>query len=79
MNAVKEFYTDYVVPDGLIEKTTFYAGPDYTNKTFVKEIYKHRTDKLIGVEVKYTTGKIETTEYFNSGRKDCLKGRQRPE
>lgn len=74
MNAVREYYADYVMPDGLIEKTTFYAEPEYTMKSFVKEAYKHRKDKLIEVKVKYSTEKIETTEYFNSGRKDCLKG-----
>ncbi|VVC24351.1 Hypothetical protein CINCED_3A009486 [Cinara cedri] len=73
MNAVKEYYADYAMPDGLIEKTTFYAEPDFDNKTFVKEVYKHRIDKLIGVEIKYGAEKFETTEYFNSGRKDCLK------
>lgn len=73
-NALKESYGDYIMPDGLVEKTTFYKEPDYANKTFVKEIYKHRIDKLICVEIKYADDEIETTEFFSSGRKDCLKG-----
>lgn len=74
MNALKEYYADYVLPDGMIEKTTFYAEPDYTNEILVKEIFKHRVDKLIGVDIKYDKKNVETTEYFMSGRKDCLKG-----
>lgn len=74
MNALKEYYADYVLPDGLIEKTTFYAEPDYSKETFVKEIFKHRIDQLIGVDIKYVNKNVETTEYFLSGRKDCLKG-----
>jgi len=73
MNALKEYYSDYVMPDGLIEKTTFYAEPDYANITFIKEIYKHRVDKLISVERNYTDNEEETVEYFTIGRKDCLK------
>lgn len=73
-NALKESYGEYIMPDGLVEKTTYYAEPDYANKTFVREIYKHRTDKLISVEIKYSGYEVETTEYFSGGRKDCLKG-----
>jgi len=74
MNALKEYYGDYIMPDGLIEKTTFYAEPDYASKTLVKEIYKHRADKMISVETNYNTDKeVETVEYFTIGRKDCLK------
>lgn len=73
LNAVKEFYADYVLPDGLVERTTFYTGPDYANKTFVEETYKHRVDKLNAIETQYTDSKTETVEYFSSGRKDCLK------
>lgn len=74
MNALKEYYADYVMPDGLVEKSTFYAGPEYAYKQFMKEVYKHRTDKLICFEVKYTGDEVESVEYFSSGRKDCLKG-----
>jgi len=73
MNAIKEFYADYIMPDGLIEKTTFFTDFEYVNKTFVIEIYKHRIDKLISVETKYTTKENETVEYFRSGRDDFLK------
>lgn len=74
LNALKEFYADYVMPDGLIERTSYYAEPEYTTKSFVKEFYKHRTDKLIGIEIRYTDETVETEEYFTDGRKDCLKG-----
>lgn len=74
MNALKESYGDYIMPDGLVEKTTFYKDPDCANKTFVKEVYKHRIDKLICVEIKYTDDETETTELFSCGRNDCLKG-----
>lgn len=73
MNAIKEFYADYIMPDGLIEKTTLFTDFEYVNKIFVTEIYKHRIDKLISVETKYTTKKNETIEYFSSGRDDFLK------
>jgi len=72
MNAIKEFYADYIMPDGLIEKTTFFTDSEYVNKTFVTEIYKHRIDKLISVETKYTTKENKTVEYFRSGRDDFL-------
>ncbi|XP_022183400.1 dynein regulatory complex subunit 7-like isoform X2 [Myzus persicae] len=73
MNAIKEFYADYIMPDGLIEKNTFFNDSEYVNKTFVTEIYKHRIDKLISVETKYTAKENETVEYFRSGRGDFLK------
>ncbi|KAL4141543.1 hypothetical protein QTP88_004168 [Uroleucon formosanum] len=73
MNAIKEFYADYIMPDGLIEKTTYFTDSEYVNKTFVTEIYKHRIDKLIKVITKYTTKENETVEYFGSGRDDFLK------
>lgn len=47
MNAIKEFYADYVMPNGLIERTTFYIEPQYLNKIFIQEKYKNRVDKLI--------------------------------
>lgn len=77
MNAIKEFYSDYIMPDGLIEKTTYFTDSEYVNKTFVTEIYKHRIDKLIKVVTKYTTKtkENETVEYFRSGRDDFLKSR----
>lgn len=74
MNALKENYADYVMPDGLVEKTTFYAESNYVNIQFVKEIYKHRIDKLLCVEITHATENIETIEYFSNGRKDCMKG-----
>lgn len=74
MNAIKESYADYIMPDGLIEKITFYAKSDYRKKIFIKEIYKHRIDMLISIEIRFTDKEIVTTEYFISGRKDCLKG-----
>lgn len=73
MNALKEYYADYIMPDGLIEKTTFYADSDYANKLFVREVYKHRLDKLISVDMKYTSNDVEIVEYFSSGREDCIK------
>ncbi|CAH1723951.1 unnamed protein product [Aphis gossypii] len=73
MNAIKEYYSDYIMPDGLIEKTTFFTDSDYINKKIVTEIYKYRIDKLIRVETKYTTKENETVEYFKSGRDDFLK------
>jgi len=75
MNAIKEFYSDYIMPDGLIEKTTFFTDTEYVNKTFVTEIYKNRIDKLIRVEIKYTTNENETVEYFISGRDDFLRSK----
>lgn len=75
MNAIKEYFADYVMPDGLIEKTTFYAQSDYVKILFVNEIYKHRIDKLIGIEITYTKNEVETIEYFESGRNDCLRGK----
>lgn len=75
MNAFKESYADYIMPDGLIEKTTFYAEPNYKNKSFVKKIFKHRLDNLISVDIKHTSKEIETVEYFSSGREDCIKSR----
>lgn len=73
MNALKESYADYVMPDGLIEKTTFYAEPDYKSELFIKEIYKHRLDKLISVDTKFTSDDVETVEYFSNGREDYVK------
>lgn len=75
MNAIKEYFADYVMPDGLIEKTTFYDQSDYVKILFVNEIYKHRIDKLIGIEITYTKNEVETIEYFESGRDDCLRGK----
>lgn len=74
MNALKESYGEYIMPDGLVTKITFYAEPDYVKKKFVKEIYQHRIDKLISVEIRYTDDEIETTELFSDGRNDCIKG-----
>lgn len=73
MNAIKEFYADYIMPDGLIEKITYFTDSEYVNKIFVTEVYKHRIDKLIRVETKYTNNENETVEYFRSGRDDFLK------
>lgn len=73
MNALVEHYADYVVPDGLIERKTFYAEPEYASKQFVTEIYKHRVDNLVCIEKTYTNDRVETVEYFSSGRKDCVK------
>lgn len=75
MNAIKEYYSDYIMPDGLIEKTTFFTDSEYINKKIVTEIYKYRKDKLIRVETKYTTKENETIEYFKSGRDDFLKSK----
>jgi hypothetical protein len=73
MNAIKEFYADYVMPNGLIERTTFYIEPQYLNKTFVQEKYKNRVDKLICIDTKYAVEGTETIEYFRPGRNDYLK------
>jgi hypothetical protein len=73
MNALKESYAEYILPDGLIERITFYAEPEYKNKMFVKEFYRHRVDKLISLEIRFSVDKNEIVEYFSSGRKDCLK------
>ncbi|VVC24088.1 Hypothetical protein CINCED_3A019886 [Cinara cedri] len=73
MNAIKEYFAGFIRPDGLIEKTTYYTKSDYMKKLFVNKIYKHRTDNLIAIEKNYTSKGIETIEYFESGRKDCLK------
>lgn len=75
MNAIKEYYSDYIMPDGLIEKTTFFTDSEYINKKIVTEIYKYRIDKLIRVERKYTYKENETVEYFKSGRDDFLKSK----
>jgi len=73
MNAIKEFYADYIMPDGLVKRTTFYTEPEYLNKIFVQEIYKNRIDKLIRTETKYAFEETETIEYFKPGRDDYLK------
>lgn len=76
MNAIKEFYADYIMPNGLVKRTTFYTEPEYLNKTFVQEIYKHRIDKLICTDTKYDVEgslETETIEYFRPGRDDYLK------
>jgi len=58
VNAIKEFYADYMKPDGLVERTTFCTKPEYFNKTFVQEIYEDRIDKLFNIETKYTVKKL---------------------
>jgi len=73
MNAIKEFYADYIMPNGLIKRTTFYTEPKHLNKTFVREIYKHRIDKLMCTDTKYEVEETETIEYFRPGREDYLK------
>ncbi|XP_025200554.1 LOW QUALITY PROTEIN: dynein regulatory complex subunit 7-like [Melanaphis sacchari] len=73
MNAIKEFYADYVMPNGLIKRTTFYTEQEYLNKIFIQEIFKNRVDKLICIDTKYTVKGIETIEYFKPGRDDYLK------
>jgi len=73
MNAIEEFYAEYVMPDGLVKRTTFYTEPKYLNKSFVQEIYKKRIDKLICTDTKYTIEETETIEYFRPGRDDYLK------
>lgn len=73
MNAIKEFYADYIMPDGLVKRTTFYTEPEYLNKIYVQEIYKNRIDKLICTETKYAIEGTETIEYFRPGRDDYLK------
>ncbi|XP_050441567.1 dynein regulatory complex subunit 7-like [Adelges cooleyi] len=72
-NAIKECYADYVMPDGLVKRTTYYEKQDRANKTFVKEVYKHRIDRLVRIDITYTTEETENVEYFSSGREDCLK------
>jgi len=76
MNAIKVFYADYIMPNGLVKKTTFYAKPGYLNKIFVREIYKNRIDKLMCTDTNYAVeGSLgtETIEYFRPGRDDYLK------
>lgn len=62
MNAIKELYTDYINLDGLVERT-FYIESEYINKTFVREAYKNRIDKLISIETKCTVLRTGTTKY----------------
>lgn len=60
MTAIKEFYVDYMKPDGLVERTTFYtkpSKPEYFNKTFVQEVFKNRINKLFSIETKIYTVK----------------------
>jgi len=73
MNAIEEFYADYVMPNGLIKRTTFYTEPEYLNIIFIQEMYKNRVDKLICVDTKYDVEETETIEYFRPGRDDYLK------
>eukprot|EP00102_Acyrthosiphon_pisum_P008125 XP_003244287.1 PREDICTED: dynein regulatory complex subunit 7-like [Acyrthosiphon pisum] len=76
MNAIKEFYADYIMPNGLVKRTTFYTKPGYLNKIFVREIYKNRIDKLMCTDTNYAdegTLGTETIEYFRPGRDDYLK------
>ncbi|CAH1733010.1 unnamed protein product [Aphis gossypii] len=73
MNAIEEFYADYVRPNGLIKRTTFYTEPEYLNKIFIQEMYKNRVDKLICIDTKYDIEETETIEYFRPGRDDYLK------
>lgn len=73
MNALKESYAEYISPDGLMETITFYAEPEYKYKIFVRELYRHRVDKLISLEMRFSDNRSEAVEYFSSGRKDCLK------
>jgi len=75
MNANKEYYADYIMPDGLVKRTTFYTEPEYLKKTFVQEIYKNRIDKLICIDTKYAVEGTETIEYFIPGRNDYLKSK----
>ncbi|XP_050528015.1 dynein regulatory complex subunit 7-like [Daktulosphaira vitifoliae] len=72
-NAVKELYADYIMPDGLVERITYYKKKDRIQKMFVKELYKHRADLLMRIDITYTDKGNEIVEYFRSGRKDCLK------
>ncbi|XP_050523377.1 dynein regulatory complex subunit 7-like [Daktulosphaira vitifoliae] len=72
-NAVKELYADYVMPDGLVEKITFYKNHQYEKKTFARELYKYRTDRLVCLDIVYNSYETEMTEYFSYGRKDFLK------
>lgn len=75
MNAIKKTYAEYVLPDGLMKEITFYAETGYKNKVFTKAFYRHRVDKLKSVERQFLGNEIETVEFFNNGRKDCLRSK----
>ncbi|KAM4638773.1 dynein regulatory complex subunit 7 [Amazona ochrocephala] len=66
-----EKWAPYLNGNGLVQRLTTYAGPDYTDVVDVREWFENREDILVGREVNKQTQL--TTDYFNKGHSLCLK------
>ncbi|XP_036363174.1 dynein regulatory complex subunit 7-like isoform X2 [Octopus sinensis] len=66
-----EKFADYKMPDGLVTKISVFNDYERTQLKMVKEIFKHRIDKLYLRERNHETHWI--IEYFKPGRECSLK------
>ncbi|CAI9730778.1 Hypothetical predicted protein [Octopus vulgaris] len=66
-----EKFADYKMPDGLVTKISVFNDYERTQLKMVKEIFKHRIDKLYLRERNHQTHWI--IEYFKPGRECSLK------
>ncbi|GAB1601479.1 dynein regulatory complex subunit 7-like [Argonauta hians] len=69
--AVMEKFADYKMPDGLVTRISLYSDYERSKLILVKEMFKHRADKLYLKERNHETMWI--TEYFSEGRECALK------
>ncbi|KAM8984279.1 dynein regulatory complex subunit 7 isoform 4-T6 [Ara ararauna] len=66
-----EKWAPYLNGNGLVQRLTIYAGPDYAEVVEVREWFENREDILVRREVNKQTQL--TTDYFNKGHSLCLK------
>ncbi|XP_062477240.1 dynein regulatory complex subunit 7 isoform X2 [Pezoporus occidentalis] len=64
-------WAPYLNGNGLVQRLTIYAGPDYTDVVEVREWFENREDILVRREVNKQTQL--TTDYFSKGHSFCLK------
>ncbi|GAB1600388.1 dynein regulatory complex subunit 7-like [Argonauta hians] len=66
-----EKFADYKMPDGLVTRISVYSDYERKKLILVKEMFKHRSDKLYLRERNYET--LWVREYFYNGRECSLK------
>ncbi|XP_065517542.1 dynein regulatory complex subunit 7 isoform X2 [Lathamus discolor] len=66
-----EKWAPYLNGNGLVQRLTICAGPDYTDVVEVREWFENREDILVRREVNKQTQL--TTDYFSKGHSLCLK------
>ncbi|XP_061301413.1 dynein regulatory complex subunit 7 isoform X3 [Pezoporus flaviventris] len=64
-------WAPYLNGNGLVQRLTIYAGPDYTDVVEVREWFENREDILVRREVNKQTQL--TTDYFSKGHSFSLK------